>query len=133
MKKETESSKPMGNGRKRKAYVLFRDAYQEFKDHYCMNKKNPQVWKEGISWKGTSASIAPWLLAVENNVSANIKVLIPVNPASTSALVMSHHATKVLKKNCTAITRSGHHRAIGQVVSKVGVEDVQIVVKEDLL
>lgn len=56
--------------------------------------------------------------AVEKNASNNIKVLVVGNPANTNALVMSHFAPKVPKKNFTAMTRLDHHRALGQIASK---------------
>merc|ERR1719420_2842959 len=68
--------------------------------------------------------------AVERNASANIKVLVVGNPANTNALIMSHFAPKVPKKNFTAMTRLDHNRAIGQIAAKagVGVADVQNVI-----
>jgi len=57
--------------------------------------------------------------AVEKNASADIKVLVVGNPANTNALIMSHYAPKVPKKNFTAMTRLDHHRALGQVALKV--------------
>merc|ERR1719253_1030788 len=64
--------------------------------------------------------------AVEKNASANIKVLVVGNPANTNALVMSHFAPKVPKKNFTAMTRLDHHRALGQVALKAGVSVKQV-------
>lgn len=68
--------------------------------------------------------------AVEKNASANIKVLVVGNPANTNALVMSHYAPKVPKKNFTAMTRLDHHRALGQIALKAGcsVKEVQNVI-----
>jgi len=68
--------------------------------------------------------------AVERNASADIKVLVVGNPANTNALVMSHYAPKVPKRNFTAMTRLDHHRAMGQIALKagVGVKDVQNVI-----
>lgn len=68
--------------------------------------------------------------AVEKNASNNIKVLVVGNPANTNALVMSHYAPKVPKKNFTAMTRLDHHRALGQIALKAGVsvKDVQNVI-----
>jgi len=68
--------------------------------------------------------------AVERNASADIKVLVVGNPANTNALVMSHYAPKVPKRNFTAMTRLDHHRALGQIALKagVGVKDVQNVI-----
>lgn len=68
--------------------------------------------------------------AVEKNASTNIKVLVVGNPANTNALVMSHFAPKVPKRNFTAMTRLDHHRALGQLALKaqVSVRDVQNVI-----
>lgn len=68
--------------------------------------------------------------AVEKNASENIKVLVVGNPANTNALVMSHFAPKVPKRNFTAMTRLDHHRALGQLALKaqVSVKDVQNVI-----
>lgn len=68
--------------------------------------------------------------AVERNASKDIKVLVVGNPANTNALVMSHYAPKVPKRNFTAMTRLDHHRALGQVALKagVGVKDVTNVI-----
>lgn len=68
--------------------------------------------------------------AVEKNASSNIRVLVVGNPANTNALVMSHFAPKVPKKNFTAMTRLDHHRALGQIALKagVGVKDVSNVI-----
>jgi len=64
--------------------------------------------------------------AVERNASANIKVLVVGNPANTNALIMSHFAPKVPKKNFTAMTRLDHHRALGQIALKAGVSVKQV-------
>ena len=58
--------------------------------------------------------------AVERNANANIKVLVVGNPANTNALIMSHFAPKVPRKNFSAMTRLDHNRGLGQVASKAG-------------
>jgi len=60
--------------------------------------------------------------AVEKHASDNIKVLVVGNPANTNALVMSHFAPKVPKKNFTAMTRLDHHRAQGQIAKRANAD-----------
>eukprot|EP00397_Hematodinium_sp_SG-2012_P041818 GEMP01046136.1.p1 GENE.GEMP01046136.1~~GEMP01046136.1.p1 ORF type:complete len:330 (+),score=96.43 GEMP01046136.1:49-1038(+) len=68
--------------------------------------------------------------AIERLASTNIKVLVVGNPANTNALICSHFAPKVPKKNFTAMTRLDHHRALGQIALRAncGVGDVKNVI-----
>lgn len=48
------------------------------------------------------------------------KFLVVANPANTNALLLAHFASKLPKKNFTAMTRLDHNRAKAQVALKTG-------------
>ena len=51
-------------------------------------------------------------LAIEKAAKKTIKVLVVGNPANTNALIASHYAPSVPKKNFTALTRLDQNRAV---------------------
>lgn len=68
--------------------------------------------------------------AIDKYAKKNIKVLVVGNPANTNALIASHYAPSVPKKNFTALTRLDQNRALSQLSDKlkVPVEDVKNVI-----
>ena len=68
--------------------------------------------------------------AIEKVANKNIKVLVVGNPANTNALIASHYAPSIPKKNFTALTRLDQNRAISQLSDKlkVPVEDIKNVI-----
>jgi malate dehydrogenase len=68
--------------------------------------------------------------AIDKFAKKNIKVLVVGNPANTNALIASHYAPSIPKKNFTALTRLDQNRALSQLSDKlkVPVEDVKNVI-----
>jgi malate dehydrogenase len=68
--------------------------------------------------------------AIDRFAKKTIKVLVVGNPANTNALIASHYAPSVPKKNFTALTRLDQNRAISQLSErlKTPVEDIHNVV-----
>jgi len=59
-------------------------------------------------------------LALQEVGKESIKCLVVANPANTNALVLSHFAPKIPKKNFTAMTRLDHNRSLSQLAHKAG-------------
>lgn len=68
--------------------------------------------------------------AIEHFAKKTIKILVVGNPANTNALIASHYAPSVPKKNFTALTRLDQNRAISQLSDKLKarVEDIKNVI-----
>jgi malate dehydrogenase len=68
--------------------------------------------------------------ALDKFASKNVKVLVVGNPANTNALIASHYAPSIPKKNFTALTRLDQNRALSQLSDKltVPVEDIKNVI-----
>ena len=68
--------------------------------------------------------------AIEKVAKKTIKVLVVGNPANTNALICSHYAPSIPKKNFTALTRLDQNRAVSQLSEKTGarVEDIKNVI-----
>ena len=68
--------------------------------------------------------------ALNQFASKNVKVLVVGNPANTNALIASHYAPSIPKKNFTALTRLDYNRALSQLSDKlaVPVEDIKNVI-----
>lgn len=68
--------------------------------------------------------------AIDKYAKKNIKVLVVGNPANTNALIASHYAPSIPKKNFTALTRLDQNRALSQLSDKlkVPVEDIKNVI-----
>ena len=56
-----------------------------------------------------------------------VRVLVVGNPANTNALIASHYAPELERRNFTAMTRLDHNRALSQLAEKTGahVNDIQ--------
>lgn len=68
--------------------------------------------------------------AIDRYSKKTIKVLVVGNPANTNALIASHYAPSIPKKNFTALTRLDQNRALSQLSDKLQarVEDIKNVV-----
>ena len=68
--------------------------------------------------------------AIEKHAKKSIKVLVVGNPANTNALIASHYAPSVPKKNFSALTRLDQNRALSQLSDrlKTPVEDIKNVI-----
>ncbi len=68
--------------------------------------------------------------AIEKVSKKTIKVLVVGNPANTNALIASHYAPSVPKKNFTALTRLDQNRAISQLSDKLktSVDDIHNII-----
>ena len=68
--------------------------------------------------------------ALDKFASKNVKVLVVGNPANTNALIASHYAPSIPKKNFTALTRLDQNRALSQLSDKlsVPVEDIKNII-----
>ena len=60
--------------------------------------------------------------ALDTVAKKTVKVLVVGNPANTNALIASHYAPSLPKKNFTALTRLDQNRAISQITEKLGVQ-----------
>lgn len=58
---------------------------------------------------------------LEKYAKKTCKVLVIANPVNTNALVCSHHAPKIPKKNFAALTRLDQNRALAQLAEKLAV------------
>ena len=58
--------------------------------------------------------------ALDQVASKDVKVCVVGNPANTNALIASHHAPSIPKKNFTAMTRLDFNRAKGMIAAKAG-------------
>lgn len=68
--------------------------------------------------------------ALDKVAKKNVKVLVVGNPANTNALIASHYAPSIPKKNFTALTRLDQNRAYSQIAEKLHtrVEDIRNIV-----
>jgi len=68
--------------------------------------------------------------ALDKYAKKSVKVLVVGNPANTNALIASHYAPSLPKKNFTALTRLDQNRAVSQLADKTSsrVEDIKNVV-----
>lgn len=64
--------------------------------------------------------------ALDKYAKKNVKVLVIGNPCNTNALITSHHAPSIPKKNITALTRLDQSRAQGQIAKKTCVKTSDI-------
>ena len=67
---------------------------------------------------------------IERVASRNIKVLVVGNPANTNALICSHYAPSIPKKNFSALTRLDQNRAVSLLSERLGirVEDTKNII-----
>jgi len=68
--------------------------------------------------------------AMDQHAKKSVKILVVGNPANTNALMCSHYAPSIPKKNFSAMTRLDHNRASAQLANKVGakVQDIKKVI-----
>ena len=65
--------------------------------------------------------IGPHGIAIKDQASRDIKVLVVGNPANTNALIAMKAAPDIAPEQFNAMTRLDHNRAISQVAAKLGV------------
>ncbi len=58
--------------------------------------------------------------ALNDHASRNCKILVVGNPANTNAYIAMKSAPDLPKKNCTAMLRLDHNRALSQLAAKAG-------------
>src|ERR1700686_3928434 len=58
--------------------------------------------------------------ALNEVADRKLRVLVVGNPANTNALIASHHAPQLDRRNFTAMTRLDHNRALSQLAEKTG-------------
>lgn len=58
--------------------------------------------------------------ALDAGAAPGCKVVVVGNPANTNAMILSHFAPSIPKKNITALTRLDHNRAVAAVAAAVG-------------
>jgi len=68
--------------------------------------------------------------ALDQVAKKDVKILVVGNPANTNALITSHFAPSIPKKNITAMTRLDQSRAMSQIANRTGksLEDIENVI-----
>lgn len=64
--------------------------------------------------------------AINDNASADVKVLVVGNPANTNALIALRNASDLDPRQFTAMTRLDHNRAIAQLAQKTGKHNTEV-------
>lgn len=64
--------------------------------------------------------------AINDNASADVKVLVVGNPANTNALIAYRNAPDLKPEQFTAMTRLDHNRAIAQLAGKTGKHSTEV-------
>ena len=64
--------------------------------------------------------------AINDNASADVKVLVVGNPANTNALIAYRNASDLDPRQFTAMTRLDHNRAIAQLAQKTGKHNTEV-------
>ena len=64
--------------------------------------------------------------AINDNASADVKVLVVGNPANTNALIAYRNASDLDPRQFTAMTRLDHNRAIAQLAQKTGKHSTEV-------
>ena len=57
---------------------------------------------------------------LNKHANPDVKVVVVGNPANTNALIVATQATRIKKRNVTALTRLDQNRALGQLAQKLG-------------
>lgn len=57
---------------------------------------------------------------LNKHANPDVKVVVVGNPANTNALIVATQATRIKKRNITALTRLDQNRALGQLAQKLG-------------
>ena len=76
--------------------------------------------------KANGAIFAPQGKAIDKRASSDARILVVGNPANTNALIAASQATRLDRKQFTAMTRLDHNRAIAQLSEKTGVHQTKI-------
>lgn len=69
---------------------------------------------------------APQGKALDKKAADDVRVLVVGNPANTNALIAASQATRLDRKQFTAMTRLDHNRALSQLASKTGTHSTAI-------
>ena len=64
--------------------------------------------------------------AINDNASADVKVLVVGNPANTNALIAYRNASDLDPRQFTAMTRLDHNRAVAQLAQKTGKHNTEV-------
>ena len=64
--------------------------------------------------------------AINDNASADVKVLVVGNPANTNALIAYRNAPGLDPRQFTAMTRLDHNRAVAQLAQKTGKHSTEV-------
>jgi len=64
--------------------------------------------------------------AINDNASADVKVLVVGNPANTNALIAYRNASDLDPRQFTAMTRLDHNRAVAQLAQKTGKHSTEV-------
>ncbi len=64
--------------------------------------------------------------AINDQASADVRVLVVGNPANTNALIAASNAPRLDRRQFTAMTRLDHNRAISQLAQKTGRHSTEI-------
>lgn len=70
--------------------------------------------------KANGAIFAPQGKAIDKRADSDVRVLVVGNPANTNALIAASQATRLDRKQFTAMTRLDHNRALSQLAEKTG-------------
>ena len=76
--------------------------------------------------KANGAIFAPQGKAIDKRASSEVRVLVVGNPATTTALIAASQATRLDRKQFTAMTRLDHNRAVAQLAEKTGAHQKNI-------
>ncbi len=76
--------------------------------------------------KANGAIFAPQGKAIDKRASSDVRVLVVGNPANTNALIAASQATRLDRKQFTAMTRLDHNRAVAQLAEKTGAHQKNI-------
>ncbi len=76
--------------------------------------------------KANGAIFAPQGKAIDKRASSDVRVLVVGNPANTNALIAASQASRLDRKQFTAMTRLDHNRAVAQLSEKTGAHQKNI-------
>lgn len=76
--------------------------------------------------KANGAIFAPQGKAIDKRASSDVRVLVVGNPANTNALIAASQASRLDRKQFTAMTRLDHNRAVAQLAEKTGTHQKNI-------
>ncbi len=76
--------------------------------------------------KANGAIFAPQGKAIDKRAADDVRVLVVGNPANTNALIASSQASRLDRKQFTAMTRLDHNRAVAQLSEKTGAHQKNI-------